>query len=88
MKRPVPLKGSPDFSFLSDEKVREYRELINAMLASYGDFPDKKKLLEEMWSDLNAECANRISELPEEVITKKTLAKFNRRFLKKSKLGT
>lgn len=85
MKRPLPVKGVPDFSFLSDEKVREYRELINVMISSYGD-TDKKKLLEEMWSDLNAECISRTDNMPEKEKPKMNLNRFNKMFLKNSKI--
>lgn len=62
--RSTPVKGSPDFSMLSDVKVREYREFVNAMLSCYSEFPEKCSVLEEIWNDLKDESAERVSAAP------------------------
>lgn len=59
------LKGTPDFSMLSESKVFEYRDLMNSLIKSYGEDSEKVKILTEIWDDLKNECADRISERPE-----------------------
>ena len=87
MPRKVPMKGSPNFSMLSDEKVREYREFINSMLCCYSEFPEKCKILREIWSDLKDESADRIATMPEKEPEKK-LKTLRKTFLRNSKLRT
>ena len=86
MKRPVPLKGHPDFSFLSDKKLKEYEETINAMIVCYSDFPDKVEMKKNMWKDLKDEYAERLSLSPD--VTKKSIKHLSRNILRKSKIGT
>lgn len=80
------LKGTPDFSFLDDKRVREYREFINNMLSSYKDYPDKVKVLKEIWEDLKNESADRIADMPE--VQKDTLKTFKKTLLRNRKLRT
>lgn len=87
MKRPVPVKGHPDFSFLDDKKLKEYEETINAMIVCYSDFPDKVEMLKTMWKDLKDEYAERLSLSPPDK-SKVSMKYLTRNILRKSKIRT
>ena len=70
MSKRLPVKGQPDFSFLDDSHVRDYKRFINDMIQSYSDFPEKVKVLKDIWSDLNTENVNRFDNLPEKPVFK------------------
>lgn len=87
----VPMKGCPDFSMLSDEKVREYRDFINSMLCCYSEFPEKCAVLREIWNDLKDESADRIADMPEKEPEKKLekkLSAVRKTLLRNRKLRT
>lgn len=88
MRRPVPLKGHPDFSNLDNVRVKEFKEVINQMIVSYQDFPDKVSVLKEIWSDLKDEYTDRIALTPEKKVVKNDCERIRKAFLKKHKIRT
>lgn len=81
MRNKTPVKGQPDFTTLSDSRVKAYRNLIADMIGSYSQFPEYTQILTQIWKDLTSENADRISHDTEENPVFDSLAK---RCLKKN----
>ena len=57
----VPMKGEPDFTHISDEKLNEYKDFIQQMIHSYkGVSNSDTEVLTKIWNDLKNECAERL----------------------------
>lgn len=61
----VPEKGKPNFSNLGDNRLREYREVVNEMIGAFSDFPEEKKVLKQVWKKISDECLDRTYSRPE-----------------------
>ena len=65
----IPMKGLPDFSTLSDERVKEYLDLAQQMIFAYKYCDEEKtRVLTEIWKQLSDEhtdrlCASACAEL-------------------------
>ena len=67
MSKRTPMKGEPYFYHLSDEKLKQYRDVIEEMVYSFSDFPEEKEVLHNIWVKLSDAYIDRITdELPEE----------------------
>ena len=65
MKKRTPLTGKPDFSSVSDERLREYRDLTQQMLFTYQHCDaEKVRVLTEVWQELSDECTERLCNAP------------------------
>ena len=54
------MKGEPDFTLISDEKLREFKDLTQQMIFAYkGCDEEKTRVLSEVWKQLSDECAER-----------------------------
>lgn len=61
----VPLKGLPDFTHLSDEKLREYVEFAQQMIFAYEHCDEEKtRVLKEVWKQLSDENTDRLCSTP------------------------
>lgn len=61
MSRKYAVSGKPDFHNLSDEQVKSFLELSQQMVFAYKYFdPEKAKVLEDIWKDLNSEDCDRL----------------------------
>ena len=61
----TPMKGTPDFSTLSDDKVRDYRDLAQQMIFAYKYCDEEKtRVLTDIWKQLSDECADRLNNTP------------------------
>lgn len=59
----VPIKGEPDFTKVSDERLKGYVDLIQQLIFSYNGVSDEKvKLLKEMWKEMSDEHADRVAK--------------------------
>lgn len=61
----VPEKGNPNFSNIGDNRLREYREVVNEMIGAFSDFPEEKKVLKQVWKKISDECLERTYAMPE-----------------------
>ena len=60
----IPMKGLPDFTSLSDEKVKEYVELAQQMIFAYEHCDaEKTRVLTEIWKQLSDEHTDRLCAL-------------------------
>ena len=67
----VPMKGEPDFTYISDEKLNEYKDFIQQMIHSYkGVSKSDTEVLTKIWNDLKNECAERLCKRATEAIEK------------------
>ena len=58
----VPLKGEPDFTTISDSKLKDYLDLTQQMIFSYKNVSKEKvDVLKEIWKDISKECTARLS---------------------------
>lgn len=64
-KNRVPLKGEPDFSTFSDERLRYYIDLVQSLMFSY-QYCDEEKtcVLFEIWKQLSHEHSVRLLDAP------------------------
>lgn len=59
----IPIKGVPDFTNVSDKRLKEHIDLIQQLIFSYkGVSEEKVKMLREMWKDMSDEYADRLAE--------------------------
>ena len=59
----VPIKGEPDFTNISNERLRGYADLIEQMIFSYKGVSDEKvRVLKDISKELSAEKTNRLCE--------------------------
>lgn len=65
----VPLKGEPDFTTISDERLDGFIDLAQQMIFAYKYHDEEKvKVLQAIWKDMSNEstdrlCASTIEEL-------------------------
>ena len=65
----IPMKGLPDFTTLSDERVKEFLDLAQQMIFAYKYCDEEKtRVLTEIWKQLSDEhtdrlCASACAEL-------------------------
>lgn len=67
--RKTPEKGLPNFSNLDDNRVREYRDVVNEMIGAFSEFPEEKEVLTRVWKYLSNECADRVCKLPDSSVS-------------------
>ena len=85
MKNKVPLKGKPNFTNFSDEKVKQYLKMIQDFLFAYErDHLQEYDTLKKIWHDLNGEDVDRedievASTPPKLRLPKPIMAKLPRR---------
>lgn len=85
--RRVPLKGEPNFSNLTDEQVRQYKNMVTDLMGNFSELPDVTSALEIAWKYLSEECVERTCKQPEvEVVSGKSL-KLTKKKLVRSPLG-
>lgn len=61
----VPEKGKPDFSNLSDNQVRQYRDMITDLIGNFSECPALTESLKKAWKYLSDECVDRTYTTPE-----------------------
>ena len=77
----VPIKGEPNFTNISDERLREFVDLAQQMIFVYEDCDSEKtRVLKEVWKQMSVEHTSRLSERTmrkldsqDEVITHKVI---------------
>lgn len=63
MSKRVPIKGVPDFTNVSDKRLKEHIDLIQQLIFSYKGVSDVKvKMLREMWKEMSDEYADRLAD--------------------------
>ena len=59
------MKGKPDFSAISDEKLKEYIDLAQQMIFAYELCDEEKtRVLREVWKQMSDEYADRMANAP------------------------
>ena len=71
--RRTPLKGEPDFTNLNDEKMREYRDLIQSLIFSY-KYCDKEvtKTLQKVHKQISENLTERLAYDTMNVLSEQT----------------
>lgn len=83
--RRVPLKGEPNFSNLTDEQVRQYKNMVTDLMGNFSELPDVTSALETAWKYLSEECVERTCKQPEVEVVKSL--KLTKKKLVRSPLG-
>lgn len=83
--RRVPLKGEPNFSNLTDEQVRQYKNMVTDLIGNFSELPDVTSALETAWKYLSEECVERACKQPEVEVVKSL--KLTKKKLVRSPLG-
>ena len=83
--RRVPLKGEPNFSNLTDEQVRLYKNMVTDLMGNFSELPDVTSALEVAWKYLSEECVERTCKQPEVEVVKSL--KLTKKKLVRSPLG-
>lgn len=61
----TPIKGQPDFTTLSDEKVKEYRDLAQQMIFAYKYCDEEKtRVMTDIWKQMSDEYTDRLCNAP------------------------
>lgn len=61
----TPMKGQPDFSTLSDEKLKEYIDLAQQMIFAYQYCDEEKtRVMKEVWKQMSDEYSDRLCNAP------------------------
>ena len=60
----TPKKNEPNFTFMTDEEVREYSTMMNRIIGAYRDIADCS-FLERVWKDLENERIDRMGDSSE-----------------------
>ena len=61
----TPMKGQPDFSTLSDEKLKEYIDLAQQMIFAYQYCDEEKtRVMKEVWKQMSDEYTDRLCKAP------------------------
>ena len=70
----IAVKGVPDFTLISDERLGMFIDLAQTMIFSYkGLDAEKVKVFEEVWHDLTIEHSGRLAE--QEIVVEPCLRK-------------
>ena len=65
MSKKLPMKGQPDFSTISDEKLKGYIDLAQQMIFAYQYCDEEKaRVMKEVWKQMSDEYADRICQAP------------------------
>ena len=69
----VPINGEPDFTNVSDSKLKDYIDMVQQLIFVYKHCDKQKtEILQEMWKEMsNEQCDRKIVQIesePEEVI--------------------
>ena len=60
-----PIKGSPDFSAIPDEKLKGYIDLAQQMIFAYQHCDEEKtRVMKEVWKQMSDEYTDRLSSAP------------------------
>ena len=66
----VPLKGEPNFTTMSDERLKEFMYEMEDLRFAYEHFDENKaKVIKEIWKDLNTEYSSRLIASPHQEIS-------------------
>ena len=61
----TPMKGEPDFSNISDEKLRGYIDLAQQMIFTYEQCDSEKtRVMKEVWKQMSDEFTDRLCKAP------------------------
>ena len=59
------MKGKPDFSAISDGKLKEYIDLAQQMIFAYEHCDEEKaRVMREMWKQMSDEYSDRMANAP------------------------
>lgn len=59
------MKGKPDFSFISDERLKGYIDLAQQMIFSYEQCDEEKtRVMKEVWKQMSDEYSDRMASVP------------------------
>lgn len=65
MSKNTPLKGKPDFTRLSDEKLKGYIDLAQQMIFAYQYCDEEKvRVLTDVWKQMSDEYTERMCNAP------------------------
>lgn len=65
MKNRVPIKGQPDFTMISDERLKGFIDLAQQMIFAYEHCDEEKaRVLREVWKQMSDEYTDRLSKAP------------------------
>lgn len=65
------MRGKPDFTNVSDEKLKLFMDLTQQMIFAYNHYDDEKaEVLSSIWKDLNIEDSERVSKSACEALEK------------------
>lgn len=60
-KKRVPIKGEPDFTTISDKRLKEFIDLAQQMIVAYQYCDEEKtQVLKEIWKQLSNEHTDRL----------------------------
>lgn len=82
----TPLKGEPDFTSISDERLKGFIDLSQQMIFAYKHLDEEKtRVFEEVWKQLSNEYTKRLCDAPvpvhnsiHKIKTVKTIKKIKR----------
>ena len=65
MQKRTPIKGNPNFSVISDDRLKEYIDLAQQMIFAYkGVDEEKVRVLTEVWKQMSDEYTERLCNAP------------------------
>lgn len=72
----TPVKGEPDFTAISDERLKEFVDLAQQMIFAYEHCDEAKTcVLKEVWKQLSDEYTDRMGKVPFEPVESTTVHK-------------
>ena len=57
----VPLKGKPDFTKFSDERLEAYLDLVQGLIHAYAAFSEEREVLFRIWKALSDHQIDRVA---------------------------
>ncbi len=83
----VPIKGEPDFTTISDERLKGFIDLAQQMIFAYKhEDAEKTRVLKEIWKDCTNEYTDRLSAACQEALMKEESSPIVSRRIKTVKL--
>lgn len=65
LSKKTPIKGKPDFTNISDEKLKGYIDLAQQMIFAYKYCDEEKvRVLTEVWKQMSNEYTERLCNAP------------------------
>lgn len=78
MSKRTPMKGEPDFTAISDSRLRDFIDLAQQMIFAYQQCDsEKSRVMSEVWKQLSDEYTDRQLFNAPEVETVKTTPKIH-----------